>query len=97
MSTASALFDGVRQHGVALLGSTPEPSAELLALVWGPRFDREHARSLLERSPGLQPDTVRSVMRAADLFDGLPLPRQQRIRQLIARHGLAGGGATMPA
>ncbi|MBK6295263.1 MAG: hypothetical protein IPF55_14005 [Rhodoferax sp.] len=34
----------VRTYGPSLLAELPDPHAELLALVWGPRFDREHAQ-----------------------------------------------------
>ena len=37
------LAQGVRVHGPALLSGMPEPHDELMSLVWGPRFDREHA------------------------------------------------------
>ena len=46
MLTLRPLFVGVRALGPALLASAPEPAVELLAMVWGPRFDREHALQL---------------------------------------------------
>ncbi len=101
MSPVALLFDGARRVGSRLVAGSSEPSAELLALVWGSRFDREHASSLMRRAAGLQPDAVATVMRAADSFDGLPHARQQRIRGLIAKRlapqANADGPATMPA
>ena len=85
MQPIQTLFASVRAHGPALLASTTEPAAELLALVWGPRFDREHAQhlalSVTQNHSGLQ----RALAQAADTFDRLPAPRQQRLRQLL-RH-----------
>ena len=46
MHSLQPLFTGMRAHGPLLLASTTEQAAELLALVWGPRFDREHGRYL---------------------------------------------------
>ena len=58
----------------------------LLALVWGPRFDRQHAHALLDHQPAPQPGLIRMVMDAADRFDRLGCAQQQRVRQLILRH-----------
>ena len=45
------LAQGVRKHGPALLAGMPDPHDELMSLVWGPRFDREHALGLVARQP----------------------------------------------
>jgi len=91
MSAAHALTlhewaQPVRLYGQSLLGEAPDPHAELLALVWGPRFDRQHAHALLDHQPALQPGLIRMVMDAADRFDRLGCAQQQRVRQLILRH-----------
>ena len=44
-----SLARDLRAHGPALLAGMPQPHDELLALVWGPRFDREHALGLVAR------------------------------------------------
>lgn len=86
MQAIQVLFASVRTHGPALLASTPEPAAELLALVWGPRFDREHAQYLAQSAtPGQAAGLQHALVLAADSFDRLPAPRQQRLRQLL-RH-----------
>lgn len=63
-----------------------EPHAELLALVWGTRFDRDHAQQLL-RAAALDGapahEAWRALMDAADRFDSLPGADQQRVRRLI--------------
>ena len=76
----------VRIYGPSLLAELPDPHAELLALVWGPRFDREHAHGLLQGRSPLQPGLLQSVMDSADRFDRLAGDQQQRVRQFILRH-----------
>jgi len=69
------------------LRAVQDPHAELLALVWGPRFDRQHAGELLRRvPPAAAPGAWQAVQAAADRFDRLPGGHQQRLRQLILRH-----------
>lgn len=76
----------VRVYGRSLLAEVADPHAELLALVWGPRFDREHAHALLQGRAQLQPGVLKSVMDSADRFDHLAGDQQQRVRQFILRH-----------
>lgn len=89
MHSLQPLFSSMRAHGPVLLASTTEPAAELLALVWGPRFDREHGRYLVQGVAQNQPALDHALTQAADTFDQLPAPRQQRLRQLLRHH--AGG------
>lgn len=89
MHSLQPLFTSMRAHGPVLLASTTEPAAELLALVWGPRFDREHGRHLAQSAVQNQPALDHALAQAADTFDRLPAIRQQRLRQLLRHH--AGG------
>lgn len=57
---------------------------ELLAMVWGPRFDREHAREWLARRGGPDPFTVAALDRFACRFDALPPPAQRVVREAVA-------------
>ena len=75
-----------RAHGPALLAGMPEPHDELMSLVWGPRFDREHALGLLVRQPAPAGQALPAVLAAADAFDALRVPAQRRVRDLIRRH-----------
>ena len=60
--------------------------AELMALIWGPRFDRQQAHSLLLAMTD-QPSAVwLAATQAADGFDRLKPIEQQRLRHLIVRH-----------
>jgi hypothetical protein len=89
------LAQGVRAHGPALLAGIDDPHDELMSLVWGPRFDREHALGLLARQPQTAAHTLPAVLAAADHFDALHAPAQGRLRRLIVRHralGAAGAG-----
>lgn len=81
-----ALTAPLRAYGPVVFEGYDEPHAELMALVWGPRFDREQVHRLLERRPGYVPQVLHAVQKAADQFDGLAAPQQSRVRQLILRH-----------
>lgn len=61
--------------------ATQDPKVELLALVWGPRFDREHGLALAAQQPGVP---VAALQAAAERFDGLRAGQQQRLRRLLA-------------
>ena len=80
----------LRDHGPRLLAGLDQPHDELLVLVWGPRFDREHALALWARFSHCHPDeaglTLPAILTAADRFDGLDAAGQQRLRRLIQRH-----------
>lgn len=69
-----------------LVAGTQEPHAELLALVWGPRFDRVHAQALVQAAPDAGALAVHTLEQAACAFDALPGAAQQRLRTLILRH-----------
>ncbi len=84
------LTQQVRSYGPALLGTASDPHAELMAMVWGPRFDREHAMvlwaGLLQRQAGTALPMLHVLLSAADRFDALAVPSQHRLRTLIQRH-----------
>ena len=68
----------------ALAEASEDPATEMLALVWGPRFDREHALALLARLPRADGECVREIHALADRFDALPPAGQRALRQGIA-------------
>ncbi|MCY1548078.1 hypothetical protein D9M68_841660 [compost metagenome] len=80
-----------------MLADADDPHAELLAMVWGPRFDREHALGLWarlsQRRPGEAVPVLPALLSAADRFDALGTPVQQRLRRLIVRHQTLGAAA----
>lgn len=79
-----------RAQVAPLLDGADDPHAELLALVWGPRFDREHALSLWaglsQRRPVEAAPMLPQLLRTADAFDALARSGQHRLRQFILRH-----------
>lgn len=80
------LTQEVRMHGPALLAGIAQPHDELMSLVWGPRFDREHALGLLARQPAAAMPALPALLASADAFDALHRGAQQRLRELIRRH-----------
>jgi hypothetical protein len=81
----------LRAHGPVLLAGMPQPHDELLALVWGPRFDREHALGLVARQPQQAARTLPALLEVADRFDALHFHTQRRVRQMILRHRARSG------
>ena len=81
-----SLARDLRAQRPVLLAGMPQPHDELLALVWGPRFDREHALGLVARQPAHAALALPALLQAADRFDALHAPAQRRLRQMILRH-----------
>jgi hypothetical protein len=86
-----------RAHALPLLRDAQDPHAELLAMVWGPRFDREHAMglwaSLSRREPVMAMPVLPALMDLANRFDAMAAPLQHRLRRLILRHRARGFAA----
>lgn len=82
----------VRQHGSGWLAELPDPHEQWMTLLWGPRFDRDHARTLVNAAGAAAPrqrERLRDAMdAAAGRFDGLAAAEQQRLRELVLRHWL---------
>jgi hypothetical protein len=76
---AAELATAVRSLAPAL-GVVGDPRIELLALVWGPRFDREHGLALAARLPCAP---VAVLQASAERFDRLRPAQQQRLRRLL--------------
>ena len=75
-----------RAHGEWLLAGVASPHEEWMSLVWGTRFDREHALHLLASRPAAAAAALPEVMAAADRFDALATEAKRRVRRLILRH-----------
>ncbi|TXT36050.1 MAG: hypothetical protein FD135_4538 [Comamonadaceae bacterium] len=84
------LTEQARVLGPALLAGVTSPHDECLAMVWGPRFDREHGLELISRQSSAVvyplPTILKMLKVLADQFDGLAAPEQHRLRRLILRH-----------
>ena len=74
------------------LDTAEDPRSEVQALIWGPRFDREHALGLLAALP---PGAAQALVATADRYDALSTRQQQRLRRLAAA-APAASGPTMP-
>lgn len=79
-----------RPYTAALLADAEDPHAELLALFWGPHFDREHALALWARCSQRQPvaaaPLLAELLSLGERFDALERAEQDRLRRLIVRH-----------
>ena len=91
----------LREYGPALLAQVPNPHEEVLAMVWGPRFDREHALWLWSRlsrqAPGAAVPVLPDLLATADHYDALDLQAQRRVRRLILRHRAISAAAASAA
>lgn len=88
VASRSARWRSGWRRGVALLGHLAEdPREELLAMVWGPRFDREQAIALLLQWDRASTSALHVLHHAADRYDALAPHQQARVRRL-ARQGL---------
>jgi hypothetical protein len=67
----------------ALAAATSDPVAEMLGLIWGPRFDREQALALLARLPRCDSALAHAMHAFAERFDALPCSDQQAVRRGI--------------
>jgi hypothetical protein len=74
-------------HGwiVAIGAVSDDPASEVLALVWGPRFDRVHALSLLARLPWADGAWMDALHAFGERFDALPPPAQRTLRRQLLR------------
>lgn len=87
MTALTTLFGCAWSQAAPLVQQADEPHAELLALVWGPRFDLQHAQELLGRAPPpAAPALWRTLVEAARTYDSLPGERQQQLRRFIVQH-----------
>lgn len=77
---AAALSRALRSMAPAL-AAAEDARAELLALIWDARFDREHALRLAAGAP----QAAAALQAAADRYDRLRAPQQQRLRRIAAR------------
>ncbi len=67
-----------------LAAGDEDEALELLAMVWGPRFDREHALHWLMASRAADAQAIEAMHRFASTFDALPPPAQRVVRQTAA-------------
>ncbi len=86
MRPVHQLAQGLRAHGWQLFSDLEDPHDELMSLVWGPRFDRDHAMGLVARAPSAAASVLPALLDAANSFDQMHGVAQARLRRLILRH-----------
>ena len=85
MGSASARWASGWRRGLALLSHlAEEPEGELLAMIWGPRFDRDHAEALLLQWPRQSTQAWQVLRQAADRYDALAPRQQARLRRRVS-------------
>lgn len=85
------LADKLREQRNALVGSTPDPRADLQSLVAGRSFDRNKATALIQDKVGAvtakSPEVVAAM---ADFYDSLKPEQQAKLRAFMAERGHRG-------
>jgi hypothetical protein len=93
-ASVHAIVQQVRSVAPTLLSTTHDPHADLLTLIWGPQFDRQHAMHLWARLSQRQPaqamPLLTVLLHVGEGFDRLERRSQQRLRRLILRHRAQG-------
>ncbi len=85
-AAARGLICSAKAHSAQLLADVDSPHEELMSLVWGFVFDRDHALRLLAGRPANAAAVLPEIITAAERFDGLSLDAKRRMRSLILRH-----------
>lgn len=80
------LVDRLREQRNALVGTTPDPRAEVQALVAGPTFDRARAEALVTaKTAALRSKAPEVIAAAADFYDSLRPEQQAELRGFMDR------------
>jgi periplasmic protein CpxP/Spy len=82
------VFDRLREQRNALVGSTPDPRAELRALVDGDRFDKARAQALVDgKTNAIRAGSPQTIEALAAFYDGLKPEQQARLREFMDKRG----------
>jgi Spy/CpxP family protein refolding chaperone len=85
------VFDRLREQRNAFVGSTPNPRAELSALVSGERFDQARAQALIDqKTQAIRAGSPQTIAALADFYDSLKPEQQARLRELLDKRGRGG-------
>ncbi len=80
------LFDKLDEQRRALVGSTPQPRADMAQLIAGASFDRARASALVQEKTGAvitrSPEVIAA---AADFFDSLNAEQQAQVRDFLSK------------
>ena len=82
------VFDRMREQRNALVGSTPNPRAELRALIGGERFDSARAQALVdEKTNAIRAGSPQTIAALAEFYDSLKPEQQQKLREFMDKRG----------
>lgn len=82
------VFDRLREQRNAFVGSTPNPRAELSALVSGERFDQARAQALIDqKTQAIRAGSPQTIAALADFYDSLKPEQQAKLRELLDKRG----------
>jgi protein CpxP len=82
------VFDRLREQRNAIAGSTPNPRAELRALIGGERFDSARAQALVdEKTNALRNGSPQTIAALAEFYDSLKPEQQQKLREFMDKRG----------
>lgn len=82
----AALADKVREQRKALMADTPNPRAELQALIAGPTFERNKAQLLVQaKTQAVQLKSPEVIAALADFYDSLRPEQQAKVREYLQR------------
>jgi Spy/CpxP family protein refolding chaperone len=83
-----ALADEMIASRKALRGESPNPRADMAALMAGDKFDRTQAQQMLDqKTTVLQAQGPKVVAAFADFYDSLNPDQQQQVREKLERRG----------
>lgn len=82
------LFDTLREQRNQLVGSTPDPRAEVLAIVSGAQFDKAGAQALIdEKTSAIRAASPPTIEAMAAFYDSLNAAQQQKLRDFMSKRG----------
>lgn len=80
------LADTLQAQRAALMAKTPDPRAEVRALVAGDKFDRNRAQALVaEKTAALNTQSPQVIAALGDFYDSLNATQQQKVRDFMER------------
>ncbi|KRC19319.1 Spy/CpxP family protein refolding chaperone [Acidovorax sp. Root217] len=92
----NALADTLQAQRAAFKGKTPDPRAEVQAIVAGATFDRARAQALMEeKTRAVQTAGPEVITAMANFYDSLNPEQQQKVREMMDKRGRHGGGGWM--
>jgi periplasmic protein CpxP/Spy len=84
----TVLADKLNEQRTALMGKTPDPRADVQALVAGDKFDRTRAQTLVqEKTAALNTKSPEVIAAMGDFYDSLNPAQQTKVREFMQKRG----------